>query len=615
MAVPVPGASASTGLYVSDPIVYAPRFLSKASTSAGNDAAAPAASIEDELLRLLTRQSLRTPFAIFVACGIIAAFAADYVPWYAWGGWLAFVVVVFVTRSVTLSRLLAMDSLNAASKLKVATALSLMSGIAQGSSILFFPYFTVLERAIQSTIIVGLCTGAVGTTAGYRPIFLAHFIPTYLPMLPLWAISPGLETRGWEQWALALLLTLYGGLLLGLARDASRTFRESFEIRSQQQKLNAQLSVALAEAESASRAKTRFLASASHDLRQPIHTLSLFSAALSMQKLDSKTREIASHMNVALETLASQLDALLDISKLDAGVMEKNVTVFELKSMLMRLEQEFRPLCEGKDLRMEYGDFVGQQSVETDALLLERIIRNLLSNAVKYTDAGAVYMTARMHAGQLYLRISDTGRGIPESEQARVFEEFYQLDNPERDRSKGLGLGLAIVRRLATMLDIELTIQSAPGQGTSFDLRLPCARSTPQAAHKPSSDPEPPSEALRVLVIDDEQAVRIGMQTLLSAMGYRVALADSTDSAIAQTRLIPPQLVLADLRLRGADNGIAAVQAIRKLVPGVPALLISGDIAPHRLKDAKRAGIKLLHKPVALQDLRQSIREVCEGKS
>ena len=238
------------------------------------------------------------------------------------------------------------------------------------------------------------------------------------------------------------------------------------------------------------------------------------------------------------------------------------------------------------------------------------MLRNLLDNAVKYTDVGRVIVSARREGEHLAVAVADTGRGIPPEEQARVFEEFYQLDNPERDRTKGLGLGLAIVRRLADLLQMRLDMSSAPGEGTTFRLALRAAR--PGAAGVLGTPAEEAGllRPLHVLVVDDEAGIRLGMKTLLEAMDCRTTLADGTAQALAAAEADRPDIVLSDLRLRGSENGIETVRAIRRLYPGMPAILISGDIAPDRLREAEAAGIVLLHKPVPVETLKKEIARV-----
>jgi signal transduction histidine kinase len=429
---------------------------------------------------------------------------------------------------------------------------------------------------------------------------------------------------------MAFVIALFGLLLVALARDAFRLFRQSYEIRLQhvelnkqlktaldegeairlqQLGLNAQLEAALDQAEAASRAKTRFLASASHDLRQPMHTLSLFGAALALRPLDGRSREIAQHMNTALQTLTSQMDALLDISKLDAGVVPVNRTRIQLSSFLKRIDPEFATAARAKGLRWRVRCPLGI-FIETDEFLFERVIRNLLDNAIKYTRSGHVSVSAVAASHGVVLRISDSGRGIATEDQQQVFEEFFQGENPERDRTRGLGLGLAIVRRLENLLQIKIGMESAPGRGTTFCIALPLASS---AAITVAPSAPAPLGTKHILIIDDETMVQLGMQTLLEEMGCSASLADGTANAVAAARAIKPDVVVADLRLRGTDSGIAAVDAIRKVYPKMPAIFISGETAPEKLREAEGTGIMLLHKPVAIEILRKAIGDVCNG--
>jgi CheY-like chemotaxis protein len=271
------------------------------------------------------------------------------------------------------------------------------------------------------------------------------------------------------------------------------------------------------------------------------------------------------------------------------------------------MEDEFAPAARAKGLVMTF-ECPPDEYVDTDRLLFERICRNLLDNAVKYTDQGQIRLVAAAEDGKMLLRVADSGRGIPESEQARVFEEFYQLDNPERDRTRGFGLGLAIVKRLTDLLRVPMTMTSAPGKGTEFLLVLPRGRGTAARVADPQ-DLAAAFAGLRVLVVDDEGQVRLGMKTLLDGMGCRTTLCDGTAPAVAAATANRPDIVLADFRLRGDDNGIATVRSIRVLYPGMPAILLSGDTAPDRLREAEAAGIPLLHKPVTIDALTRAIAD------
>jgi CheY-like chemotaxis protein/anti-sigma regulatory factor (Ser/Thr protein kinase) len=275
-----------------------------------------------------------------------------------------------------------------------------------------------------------------------------------------------------------------------------------------------------------------------------------------------------------------------------------------LCSLLERLCKEFEPAARGKGLAIVLECPQGSL-IATDQSLIERVLRNLLDNAIKYTDSGRVAIRVAGDGDDLVVEIADSGRGIPEAEQAHVFEEFYQVDNQERDRTRGLGLGLAIVRRLTDLLRVRMDMRSSPGSGTTFSLTLPAARIGTPTTEPKQAQSKP--VAVHVLVVDDEALIRLGMKTLLEGMGCRATLAGGTEQAVAAARIHKPDIVLSDLRLRGEDNGIRTVCAIRDLYPRLPAILISGDIAPDRLREAEEAGIPLLHKPVPVEALKEAI--------
>ena len=563
------------------------------------------ARLGDEVLRYLAKQGARIPVPVLLNAILLTSMARGAPRWMTLG-WIVLVGLMLVVRGLVVRRMQRDTRLALQSRLRIVTALSLASGVIHGLSIAFWPYLTDLQRAIQTLVIVGLCAANVASNMGYPPTFFAYLIPTMAPTVWQWTrvlAPPGGPWYGGEAGLTLLLFLILGVFLVVLARDTFQLFRESFESR---QRLRA----ALDEAEAANRAKTRFLASASHDLRQPMHTLSLFAAALRMRPLDAASREIASHIDTALQALSSQLDALLDVSKLDAGVVPVRETDFSAVQMLRRLLEEFEPAAQRKGLSLTLV-CPSEAAARSDPMLLERIVRNLIDNAIKYTQAGGVTLYLEPAGSSYRLGVRDTGPGIPVAEQGRVFEEFYQLGNPERDRAQGLGLGLSIVKRLGELLSLNLAMRSVPGEGTAFEIQL--ARALESLGQPEISAPHAAGiEGLHVLVIDDEEAVRRAMQTLLDGLGCRCTLAAGTDAAVAAARAARPDIVLADLRLRGDDDGIAAVRALRELHPDMPALLVSGDTAPARLRDAHTAGLRLLHKPVPVEALTRAIREAVD---
>jgi CheY-like chemotaxis protein len=311
-------------------------------------------------------------------------------------------------------------------------------------------------------------------------------------------------------------------------------------------------------------------------------------------------------MNEALDDLSSELDSLLDISKLDAGVIAVTRKTVSLGLLLQNTYEAFLPDARAKQLRFKIY-CPDEVCTDTDKVLLERVVRNLVQNAIKYTLSGSVILKVETGKDFHSLVIEDTGPGIPESEHFRIFEEFYQIDNPERDRARGLGLGLAIVKRLIDLLGIEIALTSLLGVGTRFTLKLPISNSGDEIVDSRSLETSPAFGGLHVLVVDDETKIRLGMRELLEGMGCRVSDVDNSAAALRCATANSIDFVLADFRLRESDNGIATIQAIRKTVPLVPALLISGDTAPERLREATEAGIPLLHKPVSLSLLKSEI--------
>lgn len=563
-------------------------------------------SVEEEFLGVLATQASRVPIPVLTIGIICAAMAANYFSAVIWGGWLALVVAVLAARWMVLTRLPRKKHVPISTRINVAASLSLVNGVVQAASTLFFPQFSITERTILTLMHAGLITGAVATTAGHKKTYLAFSMPIMAAQVAAWGTFRPTGVSYLVQVGIPLLVMLLGLILAGLAREYARFFSESFLIRTEQKKLNAKLQDALDEAVAANQAKTRFLASASHDLRQPIHALSLFSAALAMRQLDARTREIVTHMETAIENLATQMNALLDVSKLDAGLVEVNLEGMDLQGYLQQLQAEFTPQAmeKGLDLRVTG---IQPAYVMTDHELFDRVVRNILSNSIRYTDAGGVTINLEPLKNSWALSITDTGRGIAEDQQPLIFEEFYQAGNPHRDRGQGLGLGLAIVKRLTKMLGITIDMHSTVGQGTTFRLTLPGYLG--ELETDSGEGVVNTIAGARILCVDDEAAVRTALETILAHMGCRVRAVAGTREAVAAARREQPDMIIADFRLADHDDGLSTIAAIREFHPGVPALLITGDTAPDRLNIAAESGIPVLHKPIKADALVQCIHD------
>ena len=564
---------------------------------------------EKEVLELIARQANKVPWPVGLAALYVLAMSWNQAPHWALLAWTMSVIGMQALRWKVL-RQLPRSELPHARRMQVAVLLSGLNGLAQGSVVLFSGGMTDLQRAVVSILLAGITAGAVGTTNGHPRVFKAFAWPVMLGMSLAWALTPHQGASLLVDGAMSFLCLAFLGVQNGLARDNYRALVESVEMRNQQIRLNEQLRAALAQAEDANAAKTRFLASASHDLRQPLHTLTLFCAALMTHSLDESGRRILNHMDAALGALRSQLTALLDMSKLDAGIVTVNARPCDIGPMLRRLCEAKREEAHAKGLQFTFS-LDGTMVVHTDPLHLERIVGNLLDNAIKYCDAGQVWLQVRRAGAQLHLTVKDTGRGIAEQDLGKVFEEFYQVDNPERDRTRGLGLGLSIVQRLGRLLDMPVTLSSELGVGTTVSLALPLAD-----ASEASPIEEPVETAAiplcHMLVLDDEAGVRVAMKTLLESLGCRVTLAASTDEAMRLASQDPPDVVLADFRLRGDESGIKAIRKLRQQQPDLPAMLISGDTAQDRLIEAEQAGLRMLHKPVSVDVLLKAVMDTLE---
>ena len=368
------------------------------------------------------------------------------------------------------------------------------------------------------------------------------------------------------------------------------------------------------EAEHANSAKSKFLAAASHDLRQPIHAQGLFLGVLSRTELTAYQRELLSSARAALEASGEMLNTLLDFSRIEAGVVKPQTRPFLLQPLLHKIENEFAPQADAKNLVFRSRET--PLAVQSDPMLVELILRNLVSNAIRYTEHGGVLVGCRRRGNQAVLEVWDTGIGIEPAHQQEVFREFHQLGNPERDTRKGLGLGLAISDGLARTLNHGLSLASTPQCGSVFRLTLPIA--TAPALAKKYAAPRSNTATLnaRVLVIDDDEAVRTSMHHLLCDWGCECHAVESIEEALATARTHAPDLVISDYRLREQRTGAEAIAALRALLGNaLPGLLITGDTAPERLREAEASGIPILHKPVSPSELFRGLMEVLEGTS
>ena len=464
------------------------------------------------------------------------------------------------------------------------------------------------ESVIYSIgIISTVSSGALGLGA---PLFRAYV--TYLTCAIGGVMLAVVLGGGPVKWPALLLTSVYYALTCLQARTADRATRRSIALKLENDRLVSQLREesqrALAAQEAAERAdrdKSRFLAAASHDLRQPLHAMGLFLESLQRSPLNDHQRTVLGHAHAASGAAAEMLTTLLDYSRLEAGVVKVRPDAFAVQPLLTALEQEFGAQADTAGL--VYRTRETSAAAYADRSLVGLVMHNFISNALRYTRQGGVLIACRTRGKRLALEVWDTGPGIPRSEWDNIFKEFHQLGNPERDRRKGLGLGLAIVQRLAREMHTAVEVRSTPGQGSVFRLWL----DRWQGALQDDTAPAPDGRilaGLKVLAIDDDEAVRMGMQSLLQSWGCVCTTAESSADALDCLEDMTPDLIITDFRLRHEETGKQVLQALRAyLGTPVPAIIMTGDTSPQRLRDAQSTSALLLHKPVSTGQLRDAM--------
>ena len=396
-----------------------------------------------------------------------------------------------------------------------------------------------------------------------------------------------------------------GVLAEGVNRMAEALQAHQAELEVRVAHATARLAAEKAAAEQANMAKSRFLASASHDLRQPLHALTLFVEALKARINYPEVRTLVEHIEASTAAMETLFNTLLDISRLDAGVIEVKPVHFAADHLAARIRQQFSALAaeKGLSLRIRPAPF----HLYGDPLLLERILLNLVSNAIRYTEKGGIVVGWRRRGRQVRIEVWDSGQGIPEGKLQSIFQEFVQLGNPERDRAKGLGLGLAIVSRLGRLMGCRVEVRSRPGHGSVFSLLVPLGSA--ELIHEtkaPTAEVGFPTGAL-VMLVDDEKAILRGMQELFDSWGVDLIAAQRPEDALATAHLAErvPDLILCDYRLPGARNGIEVVNFLRESLDNtIPAVILTGDTAPETIQALSTAGLTVLHKPVRPARLR-----------
>jgi signal transduction histidine kinase/CheY-like chemotaxis protein len=356
----------------------------------------------------------------------------------------------------------------------------------------------------------------------------------------------------------------------------------------------------------ANRAKSRLLAAASHDLRQPLQTLNLLTHAATRQAGDSTAlRDTLARQQLALDTMSTLLASVLDISKLDSGTVVPNAEVCAIGALFAHLRSDYEPQAAEKGLELSAGHC--DEAAFTDPELLRRLLGNLLSNSIRYTDHGSVRLGCARRGAELRIEVQDTGIGIPTEQLEKIFEEFYQVDRGTQ-RPEGLGLGLSIVRRLARLLQCPVNVYSTPGKGTLFTVTVPLAEQ-PLVRHD-ATTAQPGRAGGAILIVDDEPAVADATSLLLELEGFAVNVASCEREALALVREHTPDLILSDYHLRNGETGVSVVMAVRnRLSKEIPAVFVTGDTGKVALAESKLRNTRLHSKPIRADELLALIRD------
>ncbi len=525
-------------------------------------------------------------------------------------GWLTAMVLLCAARAALLRRF-RRDTAHRPERWAPAFVLaSGVAGVCWGAlAWLFFTPEQPFTLAIVAIVLMSILSSATQSLGAFFPAHLAFALPCALPFAARCLASghSSLITLG--------ALTLFYLLMTELfARRIARAIEDALRLRFENESLVAQLTVEKERAESGSLAKTRFLATASHDLRQPIHAMSLFVPALKTLSGQAVMNPrvvgtIAERLQAALDTMAQLLNRLLDISRLDAGALQPEPRPVNLRALLHKVCDEVAQQAQAKGLKLRVHD--PALTALTDPAIVHTILSNLAGNAVRYTERGGVLLAARRRGDRVRLEVWDSGIGISAEDLPRVTEEFFQSEEGRRDasQSRGFGLGLAIVKRSAELLGSPLHARSRPGRGSVFAIELPLSEAA--APGEDGAAATARAQARRVLVVDNDEQILTAMSYLLRGWGHEPLLAGSMDEVLAHLEAgAAPELALIDLHLANDVLGLEVAERLReRLGPPIRMAIVTGDTSPEALAAICTAGVTGLHKPVDPERLLRFIED------
>jgi len=537
-------------------------------------------NIEEQALEFLRNYALLAYTSIIIGCSLIAILlyicTESITPLY----WFC---LIFVTQTLSYlyRRKLTDSDLTHKSKIFRGTLINCIDGLLISSGLLFLPFINEITGVMIINILIVACAGSTTTTVGYKPFYLSFSLPIMAAIASASFISAYFWDKSDYYYFITLLSAIITYVLYSLSVGIFNHFKAAFIANLENIKINKELQIAVDEARKANQSKTRFLASASHDLRQPMTTLSLFIASMSMKPLPPEEAEIITHMSTAINSIDAQLDSLLDISKLDAGIIKVNKGQHDIVKFVSRLVTQYNEQYKDEDaVPIRFSSKLEHATALMDIVLFERIIRNLVGNAIKYTPNGYINIEIDGQENHLDITVTDTGVGINDKKLKHVFDEFYQAGNPERDGKKGLGLGLSIVKRICELLDMDISIKSEEGIGTSVKVSTEC-----DTIHKLQEADvnlldvnvlsQEPSK--RIIALDNELPILNALKSVLEAMGHNVITFTDAKNALLSFSEQPFDLALIDYRLPGKLNGLDVIKQMQRLNNNTKCFLVTGD--------------------------------------
>lgn len=551
---------------------------------------------------------------------IVTIFLMFLVLWYFWDRadqtllviWALFVATLTGSRAWLVLNFKRQSEINSPLLwLNIFALSAFISGMLWGTPLLYVltPTFDS-EVLMISFILTGMAAGSLVPLSTYLPCYCAFSIPTLLPFSLYFLILQQTDFLIVGSLVLIFLVSM-----IGFSFMVNHNVVDTIRLRFANVDLLEDLKIQKDIAEQANVDKSRFLAATSHDLRQPLHALDLYLGALKTQLMEKQNTELVNKASRSSQALSELLNALMDISRLDSGDIKINRKLCSLKQVIELVSNDFEQLAKENNISIKTQ--LEEVDVYSDPILLSRILRNLLSNAIKHNKDCLVSIVMSKYKDNVVVSIQDTGQGIAISELNNIFSEFYQLNNPERDRSKGLGLGLAIVKRLSTLLDIPVKVESEIGKGSEFLFTMPIEkkRRIESSLMLPFGSIEKTDlSGLFIIVIDDEAAVRDAIRTLLRAWNCEVLVASSSSELmlmLQQDDYPVPDLIISDYRLRDNKIGTDAVRLVRdhfKLL--IPTIMITGDSSESIEAKVRAENCQLLLKPVNSELLREQIERL-----